>query len=919
MARKQTSVIQVMITGDAGDLEKATSKGAGAFGTLAVAAGLAAKAVIGATASIAAASVREFAKFDQAFTQSTAIMGDLSDAMRTDLAEAAREVAKATTFSAEQAAEAIYFLASAGLDAEQSVAALPAVAQFAQAGMFDLARATDILTDAQTALGMNSQNAEENLARMIQISDVLVRANTVANASVEQFGEALMVAGPRMRELGISVEEGTAVLASFASAGFKGQTAGQGLAIILRDLPRAAAKNAEEFAELGIRVEDAQGNFLPMTNIIGQFDRALDGMSATQRAATFDMLGITRTAANMMAMLLGTGGAIGRYEAALRNAGGATEEVADKQLASFTNQLKLIGSGLADVMISIGETLAGEGSPLQRLVTWFRTQIPTIESFVEDRLIPAFENFVREAEANFIEFKGFFEENLREPINEFMGQAREFATEAIQPFQTFLEQFKTFGTDFAAAIEEQDPEAAGQALGRFISQVFSKPFLAAANFGKIFEDLFNAVDWERVGKVIGENAPVFFGALFEEMFSPANREAAKQFVVDNWQDLLIGIFTLGIVRAAFMLPGLILKGLGGIIVGGFRLLVNFLFKRLPVLLLRGAGAIGMALLRFLGIAAEFVVTGVARLITEIAARTAVLIANAIRAIAAWLPGFVGGLAQRFLVAFRGVFRNLGMRLFNVAGVRVGQFFALLARAAGGWVLKVLGSIVAAIGGWPVAIIAALLAALGVFVYRFQQWRDEQETEFANIGQELVMFITQGWLDMWHSATGFISKITGALGAAYEALETWVSDKFEELKSVGRDIVNGIIAGIRGMGAALTAALLARAIAAWEAVKDFFRVSSPSLLFEGLGVNLMQGLANGILQSGMMVNRAMAGISADVAGVTLMPPSVPLTNAGAGPQQTVVNVTVTSADPEAVVQAIRRYTRYNGPLGQVVTL
>jgi len=36
-------------------------------------------------------------------------------------------------------------------------------------------------------------------------------------------------------------------------------------------------------------------------------------------------------------------------------------------------------------------------------------------------------------------------------------------------------------------------------------------------------------------------------------------------------------------------------------------------------------------------------------------------------------------------------------------------------------------------------------------------------------------------------------------------------------------------------------------------------------------------------------------------------------------QTVVNVTVTSADPQAVVEAIRRYTRSNGPLGQVVAV
>jgi len=48
--------------------------------------------------------------------------------------------------------------------------------------------------------------------------------------------------------------------------------------------------------------------------------------------------------------------------------------------------------------------------------------------------------------------------------------------------------------------------------------------------------------------------------------------------------------------------------------------------------------------------------------------------------------------------------------------------------------------------------------------------------------------------------------------------------------------------------------------------------------------------------------------------------IPLDRLGAmGGGRTVVNVTVTSADPQAVVEAIRRYTRNNGPLGGVVTL
>jgi hypothetical protein len=46
--------------------------------------------------------------------------------------------------------------------------------------------------------------------------------------------------------------------------------------------------------------------------------------------------------------------------------------------------------------------------------------------------------------------------------------------------------------------------------------------------------------------------------------------------------------------------------------------------------------------------------------------------------------------------------------------------------------------------------------------------------------------------------------------------------------------------------------------------------------------------------------------------------IPLDRAG-GIGQTFVTVNVTSADPVAVVEAIRRYTRANGPLGQVVNV
>ncbi len=104
--------------------------------------------------------------FEQSMASSTAIMGDLSDAMRRSLEQTAKQVAFQTKFSAKEASEAYFFLASAGLDAAQAIAALPQVAKFAQAGMFDLSLATDLATDAQSALGLSVADAQQNLANL---------------------------------------------------------------------------------------------------------------------------------------------------------------------------------------------------------------------------------------------------------------------------------------------------------------------------------------------------------------------------------------------------------------------------------------------------------------------------------------------------------------------------------------------------------------------------------------------------------------------------------------------------------------------------------------------------------------------------------------------------------------------------------
>jgi TP901 family phage tail tape measure protein len=315
-------------------------------------------AVTAAVGAFGVASVKAFSDFDAEMTKSVAIMGDVSDALRGDMADAAREVAKSTTFSASEAAEAFYFLASAGLTAEQSIGAMPKVAAFAQAGMFDLATATSLLADAQSAMGLTSSDATQNMENLVRVSDVLVKANILANASVEQFSEALTnKAAASMKALNIPLEEGVAVLATFAQQGIKGSEAGTTFNATIRGLTNGVLRFGDRFKAMNIEVYDAQGNFNNMADIVGQMEDAIGGLSVEQQRAALTQLGFTEETLAGTLALLGNSEAIRRYEDSLRDAGGTTDEVANNQLQTFNAQLELMKSRFGDVMLSVGEGL----------------------------------------------------------------------------------------------------------------------------------------------------------------------------------------------------------------------------------------------------------------------------------------------------------------------------------------------------------------------------------------------------------------------------------------------------------------------------------------------------------------------------------------------------------------------------------
>lgn len=413
----------------------------------------------------------EQARFDQKMNESLAIMGDVSLGMRNEMEKTARTVSEDLNIAVDKAAESYYFLASAGMDARQSIEAMPAVAEFAKAGMFDMATATDLATDAQSALGLASDNSAENLENMRRVTDVLVNTNQDANASVQQFAEALTNKGATaLRNVNKEIEEGAGVLAAYADQGIKGRRAGEYLSRTLRIMARAASENTEEFKELGIVTEE--GNLQDFPTIIEALTGELEGLSDSAMTAKLEQMGFTSEVQQAIKPLIGLSDQVRDYTESAYDAAGATEEVADNQLKSlqeragkvwkeFKNRLGPTVGGIMDSILSQIEK-ANRG-----MRDWVEQSSSSAEELLEIlKRVGGDEERIAELETQIaVSDAQELQKDLEDQLSDFVVPVRvERATE------TTSERFGT--TEVTAEIFGESPEKVGVDYAKNVREGF---------------------------------------------------------------------------------------------------------------------------------------------------------------------------------------------------------------------------------------------------------------------------------------------------------------------------------------------------------------------------------------------------------------------------------------------------------------
>lgn len=323
------------------------------------------------------AAVATTATFDQAMSQVAATMGYSVQELNDSSSEAAKsyeklrdfaqEMGAKTKFSAVQAAEALNYMALAGYDAETSIRTLPVVLNLASAGNMDLARASDMVTDAQTAFGLS-------LEETFTMADQMAMAASKSNTSVSQLGDAFLTVGATARSLSGGTQEAATILGVLADNGIKASEAGTHLRNIILAMTPKTDRQAGAWARLGVEAYDAEGNLRNLSDVFLDLNSAMEGMTQEERTETMsNMFHVTDLAA--VNSLLGTTSEryeeLGRY---IGEAAGSAGEMADVQLNNLSGQLTILKSALEGMAIAFGDLLMPAirkvTSEIQSAVDW---------------------------------------------------------------------------------------------------------------------------------------------------------------------------------------------------------------------------------------------------------------------------------------------------------------------------------------------------------------------------------------------------------------------------------------------------------------------------------------------------------------------------------------------------------------------
>ena len=333
------------------DVGEHAEKATGGVSTFQVALGNLVANVIGNAVEkmkdLVASTIDVGASFGSSMANVQAISGATDKELKL-LSDTAKQFGSTTKFSASESADALGYMALAGWDAETSAKALGGVLNLASASGMELAQASDMVTDYLSAFGLEAEKSA-------YFADILAYAQGNANTTAEGLGEAYKNCSANLASAGQDIETTTALLSMMANQGLKGSEAGTALNAVVRDMTSKMKDGAISIGKTKVAVQDSEGNFRDLSDILKEVEQATNGMGTAQKASALQST-FTADSIKGLNLILNAGvDEANKFEQQLRSCSGTAENMANTMQDNLNGDLTSLNSKIEGVQISIYE------------------------------------------------------------------------------------------------------------------------------------------------------------------------------------------------------------------------------------------------------------------------------------------------------------------------------------------------------------------------------------------------------------------------------------------------------------------------------------------------------------------------------------------------------------------------------------
>jgi TP901 family phage tail tape measure protein len=299
-------------------------------------------------ALVGGAAVKMAMSFDESMTKIQALVG-LSAEEVDKMREGVIQLAKDTGQSAGDAADALFFITSAGLEGAEAMEVLEASLKASTAGLGDVATIADAATSAMNAYGSDSLSAS-------QATDVLVAAVREGKLESTELAGAIGQVIPIASNMGVTFDEVGAVLAGMSRTGTNAATASMQLKNILTSILKPSKEGADALEDMNLSSEKLR-QIIQEDGLLAVLQR-LKTEFQNNGDAQQKVFGNTRALMGIMDLLGKGADQTAEIFNELANASGATAEAFQKTAGSPSFQLKDAISDVKNSLTEIGEEIS---------------------------------------------------------------------------------------------------------------------------------------------------------------------------------------------------------------------------------------------------------------------------------------------------------------------------------------------------------------------------------------------------------------------------------------------------------------------------------------------------------------------------------------------------------------------------------